>query len=307
MSNINKTQKATILIVDDQPVVIKTLSEILCNEYNILVSKNGEKAIEIATENKNCDLILLDIVMPEMDGFEVCRRLKSNEQTRHIPVIFLTSKDEAEEERKGFLIGGSDYIVKPFKPQIIRVRIRNQIQSKKYMDMLEELAHEDPLTGIANRRTYDEMTERIWKQCVREKLHISLIMLDIDHFKAFNDNYGHGAGDECLIKVAQSLNVSANRPLDIAARYGGEEFAIILHNTDINGTKAIAQKMILNIRELNIPHEYSPVAPIVTISAGCASIMASNRYTFKELEKNADKALYYAKKAGKNQCKTWEK
>jgi diguanylate cyclase (GGDEF)-like protein len=244
--------------------------------------------------------------MPEMDGFEVCRRLKSYKPTNHIPVIFLTAKNDAAEEEKGFLIGVSDYIVKPFNPTVVRVRIRNQIQLKNYVEMLEKRAHEDALTGIANRRSYEEMFEKIWKQCMRNDKYISFIMFDIENFKAYNDHYGHGAGDECLRKVAQVMKMSAKRPFDIVARYGGEEFAIILHSTGIEGTKAVAKNIYLKVRELNIPHNYSSVAPFVTGSAGYASIKPSQSQESKDLVHYADKALYKAKSAGKNQCKAWE-
>jgi diguanylate cyclase (GGDEF)-like protein len=306
MSDAQTLQKSTILIVDDQPFIIQTLSKLLKDEYRVLAATSGKKALDIATGDSPPDVIILDVSMPEMDGYEVCRRLKSHRPTEHIPVVFLTAKKEAEEEEKGFLIGASDYIVKPFKPTVVRVRIRNQIQLKNYVNMLEKRAHEDALTGIANRRTYEEMFEKIWRQCSRNNMYLSYIMFDIDNFKAYNDHYGHGAGDECLRKVVQVLKTSAKRPLDIVARYGGEEFAVILHSTDIDGTKAVAENICQRVRELNIPHKYSSVAPFVTVSAGFASIKPSRSQEPQELVQCADQALYKAKSAGKNQCKAWE-
>ena len=305
MSDSQEKNKPTLLIVDDSPVTIKALSEILKDEYRVLGAASGKKGIEIACGNNPPDLILLDIIMPEMDGYEICHKLKSDELTKKIPVIFVTSRSEPEEEEKGFLIGASDYIIKPFKPAVVRVRVRNQINSNMYLKMVEAHAREDTLTGIANRRIYDEMFVKIWKQCVREEEYISLIMIDADYFKLYNDHYGHGAGDECLRKIAQVLKTSANRPFDIAARYGGEEFAIILLNTDLDGAQFIADKIIRSIRDLKIPHEYSSAAPVVTVSAGFASIKPTRSDSPEEFAQCADRALYKAKSAGRNNCKAW--
>jgi diguanylate cyclase (GGDEF)-like protein len=305
MSDIHKNE-STILIVDDQPNIIKILSNLLNDEYRILAVKEGKKAIEIATGNNQPDLILLDVGMPDINGYEVCRILKSNELSNKIPVIFITARDESEEEEKGFLLGASDYIKKPFHPAVVRARIKNQIQLKKYMNILEDRVYEDALTGIANRRIYDEMFQKIWKQCAREKKYISLIMFDIDHFKAYNDHYGHGSGDECLRKVAQALKKHVNRPLDVIARYGGEEFTVILYDTDINETKTIAEKMCQQVRELNIPHDYSLAAPFVTVSAGYAATIPSHTKKPDKLLQHADMVLYAAKSAGKNQCIAWK-
>jgi diguanylate cyclase (GGDEF)-like protein len=300
-----KKQDTTVLIVDDQPIILKTLAGILKDEYRILVATSGEKAIDICTEDMPPDLILLDINMPDMDGYKVCRTLKASNLTHHIPIIFVTAETEPEEEEKGFLLGASDYIVKPFKPAVVRVRIRNQIQAKRYMDMLEELAFEDPLTDIANRRSYEEMLSKTWKQAVRENKSLSYIMFDIDYFKEYNDHYGHGAGDECLRKVAHVLKECAKRPFDLAARYGGEEFVVILYDSDRNGAKLVAEKIIKKISELNIPHEHSPIAPYLTISAGYTSIQPTHAVEPEEAARRADQALYHAKERGRNQALSW--
>jgi len=305
ISDATSLHNASILIVDDQPIIIKTLTAILKEDYHIVITTSGEKAIEICNRDEKPDLVLLDINMPGMDGYEVCRKLKSSKLTKRIPIIFVTSKTEPEEEEKGFLLGASDYIVKPFIPAVVRVRVRNQIQSKKYVDLLSELAFEDPLTAISNRRTYQDMLPKTWRQSIRERKEISLIMFDIDHFKAYNDHYGHGAGYECLRKVAHVLKDSAKRPLDLVARYGGEEFVVILYDTDREGAKIVAEKTLQKVAELNIPHEKSPIAPYVTISAGSASMQPTRADEPEELVKRADQALYHAKEQGRNRALSW--
>lgn len=305
MNNKRGIRKSKILLVDDQTIILKSLASILKDEYNILVSKSGNKAIEIAKKIKDLDLILLDISMPEMSGYEVCKVLKSNKETKDIPIIFVTANERSTDEEKGFMLGAADYIIKPFKPSVVKIRVRNQIQSKKYLEMLKELAYEDSLTGLANRRTYEELLGKVWNQCAREKQFMSFIMLDIDYFKKYNDNYGHGAGDECLRKVSMALHQMVKRPLDIIARYGGEEIAVILHNADRDYAKVLTENMVKKIRELNILHEYSEVASHVTVSAGCATIIPENKDSCELIAKFADEALYEAKTSGKNRCVIW--
>lgn len=298
--------KPKILIVDDIPSNIKILIDTLKNQdYEILATTAGITALNIATAEIP-DLILLDITMPNMDGYEVCVRLKANVLTRHIPVIFITARDEEEEEARGFELGAVDYISKPIKPAVTRARVKTHLELKKQRDILENLSNLDGLTGIPNRRRFDEMLEQEWQHAIRSHLPLSLIMIDIDYFKRFNDHYGHSAGDVCLKQVAQTLATAIERKTDFIARYGGEEFVCILPMTDAKGTFVIAKKLQRSIFFLNIPHVDSLVADRITISQGIATIFPTSVINHKTLMEVVDKALYQAKAAGRNQIKTVE-
>ncbi len=292
--------KHSVLIVDDMAANIRVLANLLKEEYLIQVANNGEKALSIARGNQPPDLILLDIIMPEMDGYEVCHALKSLEATSHIPVIFVTAMDEIGDQKRGFDLGAVDYITKPFNAEIVKARVRNHMSLKIKTDLLDNLSHTDGLTQIANRRTFDGILKRELKRAERNRESLGLIMLDIDYFKLFNDNYGHGKGDECLTRVAAALQQAVKRPADLLARYGGEEFAAILPATDIQGVRQVAESMRLAIEAINIEHAYSQVADHVTVSVGCCAQLVSGQTSAEEMLAVADKALYAAKKQGKN-------
>ena len=299
-----KEPKQTILIVDDVPTNIKVLGDTLKKEFAVRFATDGLKAIEIAQSSSPPDIILLDIMMPGMDGYEVCRRLKASEQTQHIPVIFITAMGQEADETKGLELGAVDYITKPFSLPVVRIRVKTHLELKRHRDMLERLSMLDPLTGIPNRRRFDETFELEWKRAERDASFLALIMIDIDFFKKFNDQYGHQIGDECLIQVAQSLVNSVHRPGDCVARYGGEEFACILPGTDIHGALRVAENMRDEVAELQIPHDQSSVAPYVTISLGAASILPARMNWPEKLLTGADHALYHAKDEGRNRVKT---
>ncbi len=294
--------KQKILIVDDAPANIGILGQTLMADYELRVATNGAAALDIAVADSP-DIILLDIMMPGMDGYEVCRRLKDNESTRHIPVIFVTGKSEEEDETKGLELGAVDYITKPFSAPIVKARVKNHLELKRRGDLLEQLAMLDGLTSIHNRRRFDEMLSVEWRRAVRDHNWLTLMMMDIDRFKAFNDCHGHAAGDECLKKVAQTLSQAFNRAGDFVARYGGEEFAAILSGTNPEGANAAARKAQEHLNSLDLKHSCSPVSDKVTLSIGVASIQASEDSAPLELIKMADKMLYEAKEAGRNQIR----
>ncbi|GAK57487.1 GGDEF domain response regulator receiver [Candidatus Vecturithrix granuli] len=298
-----KEPKQTILIVDDIPTNIKVLGDTLKKEFTVRFATDGLKALEIAQSSSPPDIILLDIMMPGMDGYEVCRRLKASEQTQHIPVIFITALSQEEDETKGLELGAVDYITKPFSLPIVKIRVKTHLELKRHRDMLERLSMLDPLTGIPNRRRFDEIFELEWKRAERDATFLALIMIDIDFFKNFNDQYEHQSGDECLIQVAQTLVHSVHRPGDCLARYGGEEFACILPGTDIQGALRVAENMREEIEGLQIPHDRSPVSPYVTISLGAASILPARMNWPEKLLTGADHALYQAKGEGRNRVK----
>ncbi len=300
---VKKTLKPSILIVDDIPTNIKVLGETLKANYQIRLATNGRKALEIATSDNPPDLILLDIMMPEMNGFEVCKQLKESKKTRNIPVIFITAMDDERDETKGLELGAVDYITKPFSLPIVKARVKTHLELKRHRDILENLSTIDALTEISNRRRFDEYYNAEWKRSTREATQLSMIIIDIDFFKLYNDNYGHSAGDDCLKQVAKCLYDLVNRPADLLARYGGEEFVCILPKTDMTGTMQIAEMMRTKIEDLNLLHEHSIISDHITISLGTATVLPSDRIEADILVKGADKCLYQAKEGGRNQVK----
>ncbi|MBE0506848.1 MAG: response regulator [Marinospirillum sp.] len=292
-------QKRSLLIVDDQPANIKVLASLLKDDYTIQVANKGQKALEIARSSNPPDLILLDILMPEMDGYAVCRELKNQAATSRIPVIFISALDEVSDEAKGLDLGAVDYISKPFHPDIVKSRIRNHMSLKVKTDLLENMSHIDGLTQVANRRHFDTTLNHELKRHARTGKSLGLVMLDIDYFKPFNDHYGHGKGDECLVYVATALKQVIQRPGDLFARYGGEEFVAILPETDARGVEKIAEAMRAAVEALAFEHEYSSVAGHVTVSLGAIAQTVTNE-TPEILLKKADTALYAAKEQGRN-------
>jgi len=294
-------EKKRILIVDDEKLNRNILADILKHEYKVILAKNGEQALKRAFSDTPPDLILLDIVMPDMDGYEVCKQLKNQEETKEIPVIFVTSMSEVMKESKGFELGAVDYITKPFHPPIIKARVRAHISLKIKSDMLEQLASLDALTNIANRRKFDEVIGNEWKRAHRYNALLSVIMIDVDKFKQYNDNYGHAAGDICLQKIAKALKGCIKRPYDFIARYGGEEFIMVLPDIDSKGAQQVGTFAKQIIEDLNIPHEYSDVANHVTISMGIATMRPANGIeSCVKIVNAADKQLYSAKEMGRN-------
>lgn len=295
-----ETAKPRILVVDDSVENIHILIETLKSEYNITPARNGKIALDKVKIVKP-DLILLDIIMPGIDGYEVCRRLKVDEQTQSIPVVFITSKSDAMDETKAFNLGAVDFITKPFVPIVVKVRVKNQIDLKLKSDLLEQMAALDGLTGLNNRRKFDEVYPLEWLRAKRSKSDLSLIMIDIDHFKQFNDCYGHAGGDVCLRQVASEFQLNIVRAGDSIARYGGEEFVVILTNTGHEGAKCMAEKLKQSIEALKIPHKRSSVSEYVTISLGAASTQPNaETYTPLAFLEAVDRMLYKAKASGRN-------
>ncbi|MBF0416194.1 MAG: diguanylate cyclase [Magnetococcales bacterium] len=297
--------QSKILIVDDEYFNIESLVGLLKTTYKIMVAKNGEQALRALQGDALPDLILLDIIMPGMDGFEVLRRLKENPHTREIPVIFLTSKNDIESESQGLYLGAVDYISKPFHTTIVHARIRTHLGLKRKMALLEKMVSLDGLTEIPNRRSFDSAKKREWDRAMRAGEPISLIMMDVDQFKQYNDHYGHSGGDVCLQSVARALFNCMHRPGDMVARYGGEEFVAILANTGPEGAERVAEQLRQAVVALQMPHASSTVATHVTISLGVATTLPTPVATPEQLQEAADQMLYEAKRQGRNRfCKT---
>ncbi|MDD3443736.1 MAG: diguanylate cyclase [Sulfurimonas denitrificans] len=290
----------TILIVDDKATNIAILSDLLKDDYKIKVANSGQRALSLVREKEKPDLILLDIEMPQMSGYDVCKTLKSSAETIDIPIIFVTAKNSSEDEEYGLNLGAIDYIKKPFHSGIIKIRIKNHLTLKLKSKKLEELSMCDSLTGISNRRYFDEILEQKYREIIREPKNIAILMVDIDYFKLYNDNYGHWMGDECLTKVALALKKAIKRPTDVLARYGGEEFVVLLKGVDKDGAKQVAQSLIDSISNLNLAHNFSPVSKIVTICVGVAIKEVDEDISKEDLIKKADAELYRAKNSGRN-------
>lgn len=291
-----------ILIVDDERINIDLLNGLLKSDYKIMVATNGEQAIKAAATGKP-ELILLDIVMPGIDGYEVCRRLKSMAATQSIPIIFITAMGDVENETMGFALGAVDYISKPFSSAVVKARVGVHMKLKRNGDLLENLASMDTLTEVPNRRAFDQARAQEWARSLRDGLPISFVMIDVDKFKQYNDNYGHGAGDECLVRIARALNGCVQRPGDFLARYGGEEFAAILINTQADGALSMAKRFHDAVAALEIPHAFSSAGPRVSISVGVATAIPAAGMTPEMLSEAADKMLYLAKDAGRSTTK----
>lgn len=292
-------QKPRILIVDDERFNINTLHAALKTDYRIMVAMSGEQALS-AIERKLPDLILLDINMPGMDGYEVCRRVKQNEDTQHIPVVFISALSDSDNESYGLDLGASDYISKPFNVKVVRARVRTQIRLKQQSDLLAAYAFKDSLTGLYNRRAFDERLLTEWKRCRRYQRSLAILMLDVDYFKAYNDTLGHGVGDDCLRSVGRSLAKHLPRATDFAARYGGEEFVVVIPESIESEVKVIAERLRAEIEALAIPHPASGVSDVVTVSVGYALTVVDGSSSVTDLQRSADGFLYDAKGAGRN-------
>ena len=297
-------KRATLLLVDDAVTNIELLVNLLKDDYNLKIAKNGTKALEIAKKSHDIDLILLDIVMPDIDGYAVCKELKNDPITHKVPIVFITGNDMPQDEEYGLRLGAIDYITKPFHPTIVKMRVQNHVNTKLKSDMLEQLSMYDGLTQIPNRRFFDERYSVLAKEAKEKHSALAVMMLDIDYFKPYNDNYGHGKGDETLIKVAAALQSTLKRPEDLVARYGGEEFVVVLEDISLDGAKKVAQKLVESVGTLGIEHSYSEAAPYVTVSVGLAYKDTTQVREKEELLKEADDALYRAKEGGKNRYAT---
>jgi diguanylate cyclase (GGDEF)-like protein len=263
----------------------------------------------------------MDIVMPDDSGIEACRTIKADPRLRDIPIIMVTAMCEDHDLDEAFAAGAIDYVTKPIKVVELLARLRSALTLKHELDQrharqlelmqmtnrlramneeLERLSTEDPLTGVANRRMFDEVLGREWGRLARDKAPLAAIMMDIDHFKAYNDHFGHPQGDECLRRVAEALREQVRRPADTLARYGGEEFVALLPRTSREGARAVAESFHAAIDRLRIPHAPAPQYDHVTLSVGVATLIPDPHGDPENLIRSADRALYEAKRQGRN-------
>jgi diguanylate cyclase (GGDEF)-like protein len=290
-----------LVVVDDQAVNIQALYRIFAPDHRVLMATSGAKALALCAQDPP-DLVLLDVVMPDMDGHEVCARLKADEATRNIPVMFVTSHTNAEEETRGLELGAIDFIAKPVNPAVVRARVKTHLTLKAQSDLLRQMVFIDGLTGVANRRCFDDRLKTEWRRAARDGSPLALLMLDVDHFKRFNDRYGHQVGDDCLRRVASTIKSGLLRPGDLVARYGGEEFACILPGTDFEGALAVGAGIEHIVRGLQIEHADSDVSGTVTVSIGVSASLPERDTDPSRLLALADAQLYRAKHSGRGRA-----
>lgn len=290
--------KAKLLVVDDQAINIQVMQQVFGGDYQVFMATSGAQALSICQTNPP-DLVLLDVVMPTMDGFAVCAQLKANDSTCNIPVIFVTAHTDAAQETHGLSLGAVDFIAKPINPSVVRARVKTHLTLKFQSDLLRKLVFLDGLTGVFNRRYFDQQLEVEWARAARSHAPLSVIMLDVDHFKLFNDRYGHQAGDDCLRQIGVALKASLKRPADLVARYGGEEFACILPDTAFDDAQRLAVELEHKVRAQRIPHAFSNHDGTVTVSIGLATRTEDSRGDASALVGLADSQLYNAKQGGR--------
>ncbi len=288
-----------VLIVDDQPLNLVFATAELESVCHPLQARGGEEALELA-RREHPDLILLDVRMPGMDGFEVCRRLKQDPDTADITVIFLTVLDEETDEEYGLNLGAIDYINKPFSPALLRARVRNHLLMQHQRRQLERNAQIDGITGIANRRGFDRNLQVQWLDHQASAAPLALLLIDIDFFKELNDRCGHQRGDDTLKQVAEVIAGQMRSDDHLATRYGGDEFACILPHTDTQEAQLVGEQIREAVLALRMPHPGSPVSPWVTVSIGVSSFVPDDGESSSTLVTLADQSLYQAKANGRN-------
>lgn len=296
-----------ILLVEDSATLRYAMRNYIIDAgHEPLMARSGEEALQLL-ENTPVDMIIMDVEMPGLNGFETTRLIREWLAGHWIPIIFVTGLNDDENYREGIEAGGDDYLIKPVSFMIIKAKIRAMERIAEMRDQLSRLNSElealsqlDSLTHIYNRRTFNELAQQQWALAKRHQQPISALMIDVDHFKLFNDHYGHPAGDACLKKVTQAIKSCLHRTTDILGRYGGEEFVVLLPETDANGALCVARAINDAISGLQLRHDVSPTSSYVTASLGGATCLRTTGHDLEELIKNADRALYKAKRAGRN-------
>ncbi|GAB4119563.1 MAG: diguanylate cyclase [Sideroxydans sp.] len=310
-----KAYRPKILVVEDSQVTVKVLTRYLAGMgvENPLVAETGMQALT-TFRHEHPDIVLLDARLPDIDGFEVARKIRQSEQGEEwTAIIFLTAMNSDDDLARGIAAGGDDYLVKPVSETVFQAKVRAMQRLVEMQRKLVEVTHKldaanaelqrlsttDALTGIANRRALDDFLSREWRRCLRMGKPLSLVMLDIDYFKLFNDKYGHQAGDDCLKRVAAQIAKAAPRASDLAARYGGEEFMLVLGETDADGALWMAERVRQMVADLKVPH-YATDSKFVSISCGVVSVVPDETRSAETLIQSADAALYQAKRGGRD-------
>ena len=304
-----------VMVVEDSKVTMKALCNYLkrMGVSNPLTAETGAEAIALFRKHRP-DIVLLDAILPDIDGFDIAKQYRAMEKgDEWAAIIFLTSMDKDEDVARGIEAGGDDYLLKPISEVVLKAKInamRRLVEMQRALvdvtqelnvanKELQRLSTTDGLTGLSNRRFFDEVSLREWRRCERMKKPMAIVMVDVDHFKKYNDTYGHQGGDECLKSVAAQIARAAPRASDLAARYGGEEFVLVLGETTVDGAKWVANHIRQHVADLNMPHSASSIGH-VSVSCGVASLLPIEGMSFDDLLKTADEALYKAKEQGRN-------
>lgn len=303
LSANDKENRQTLVVVDDSKSNLNAMRGLFRSDYDVVTFESARDAIA-HTRAASVDLILLDIAMPDMSGLEACAVLKGDPRTKDIPIIFVTAAGSSGDEERGLLMGAVDYIAKPFNLAILRARVDNHMKLAFYRRQLEALSNLDGLTGVSNRRQLDEQLQRHYASAIRFGYSLSLLMIDVDDFKLFNDTYGHMVGDQCLKQVADTIMSARRRETDVVGRYGGEEFAVILPDTGLDGGMVFADLLLRSIREIDLKNVEFAIDLPVTVSIGLAVLSATQSkeqsMSLDEFVTLADMELYRAKRAGKD-------
>ena len=301
---IDNDKKETILVIDDQTNNIMALTHILSEDYTVLASKSGEAGLEIA-RNQRPDLILLDILMPGIDGYEVIKQLKHDNRTHNIPVIFISGLNSADDELKGLNYGAADYIGKPFTPAIVHLRVSNQIKMMSYIKRIEKFSMTDSLTDLPNRAAIETHLDNTYQKQGQSRANLSVFLIDIDNFKNFNDNYGHLHGDYVLKQVAAVLRKSFQRTTDFVGRWGGEEFIAVVEGGTPEDNLAIAAIVRENMQRFSTLKKEQVFGENVTLSMGIHCEVPTHLAAIKDYIEKSDQAMYVAKRTGKDRAVNW--
>ncbi|OEZ63894.1 phytochrome-like protein cph2 [Duganella sp. HH105] len=293
-------KSSVILVIDDDPAMADFLAFLLNDKGQIISATSGESGLGRARVSRP-DLILLDVSMEGMDGFEVCRQLKADPVTSSIPVLFVTAGDDEEIEVQALELGAADFIVKPLRPAIVRARVETQLALRKHIVAMEQLANVDGLTQLYNRRYFDQTLEVEMARHRRQKQFLALALIDVDHFKHYNDALGHQCGDDCLREIGKLLSACTRRPGEMAARYGGEEFIVIIPDCSPGAAVHYGERLCAKVAQLALSHPSSRHG-VVTVSLGVVSVIPDSVITARTLLEAADQALYQAKNQGRNRC-----
>ena len=299
MTDDQRPKQATILVIDDDRIALDLIMLTFNATATVLTALNSENGLEIAV-NEQPDLILLDTLIQDVDGHEICSQLKSMPETENIPIIILSNSNQVEDELAALDKGAIDFVTKPVEAPILKARVANHLFQKRDRDQLKLMSSIDALTEVANRRRFDEYLHLEWRRAVRSKYPISLLMIDIDYFKSYNDTYGHQKGDECLKAVAGEIKHHLRRPSDMVARYGGEEFSVILPETPSYSASSLAKRIWSGVGNLNIEHTGSARVGHLTISIGAATTIPDENQSISQFIENSDKNLYKSKSEGRN-------
>ncbi|MBZ9557956.1 MULTISPECIES: GGDEF domain-containing response regulator [unclassified Modicisalibacter] len=296
-TSVDDASRPVVLIVEDDPVGIASLAGILGGQFELVIARSVEEAKRVMPAN--VDLVLLDLYLDDQSGLSVLEHVRDRTEFLHTPVVVISGSDSEADIEGAFEKGAIDYVAKPFNQVILKSKVSTFIDFKKKAELMASAAYTDPLTAIANRRTFDEQLELEWRRALRHQAALSVLLIDLDNFKAINDTHGHQAGDQCLVLLAGLMKEALARAGDVVCRLGGDEFAAILPNTHIDQAVLVANRLRTAVVERG---GAGASAPAFSVSIGCAAVVPTATDSHRELVEAADRALYRAKVEGGRNC-----